>query len=185
MRMHPDAGCGDHGRQNEAGCEGQKGRSAAHLQGSVAQHLLCYTQHTAMRNALLLFLLTLSGTPGGPATPPASIEPASHVEASASIPSGAIVGVEEVIGAWRGRWSALEGPAVPVEVVFTQGIRPRTAFAYVTFIEGKGERTVRRPAQLTDAGIVFAVPGRGEVVLRAEGGSRLVGPGLTLSRLRR
>jgi hypothetical protein len=139
-------------------------------------------KHTVMKNALLLFILSLVGSPD-----PQTV--AAPVESSASIPTeparGGILDVEEVLGAWRGQWDSAEGAAVPVDVVFTHGIRPRTVFAYVTFAEPNGERTLRRPAQLTDGGLVLTVPGRADVVLRADGDLRLVAPGLTLSRLRR
>ena len=135
-----------------------------------------------MKNALLLFILSIVGSPAPPTI-------ATPVEPSASIRTepvtGGIVDVEELLGAWRGQWHTAEGAAVPVDVVFTNGIRPRTVFAYVTFAEAKGERTVRRPARLTGDGLVLTVPGRADVVLRADGDLRLVAPGLTLSRLRR
>lgn len=135
-----------------------------------------------MKNALLLFILSLVGSPDVQTT-------ATGVDPSASVrmesPGRGITGVEEVLGAWRGEWQSAEGAAVPVDVVFAQGIRPRTVFAYVTFVERNGERTIRRPAQLTDDGLALAIPGRGDVVLRPDGDTRLVAPGLTLSRLRR
>ena len=135
-----------------------------------------------MKNALLLFILSIVGSPD-PQAAQAVVDPSASIRTNAT--AGRIVDVEELLGAWRGQWHSIEGPAVPVDVVFTNGIRPRTVFAYVTFVESKGERTVRRPAQLTDDGLALTVPGRANVVLRADGDMRLVAPGVTLSRLRR
>jgi hypothetical protein len=91
-----------------------------------------------------------------------------------------------VIGAWRGEWrSDVAAAPLPVDIVFAPGIRPRTVFAYVTFVGPGGERTIRRPARLTDVGLELAVPGHWDVVLRADGDTRLIAPGLILSRLRR
>jgi hypothetical protein len=133
-----------------------------------------------MRNALLLLLMTLTG---GPVGHDAEVE-STAIEASASIPSGAILSVEEILGAWRGQLKTDAGASVPVEIIFRQGIRPRTAFAYVTLVERAGERTIRRPARLTDGGLEFELPGRAGFVLHAEGDGKLVAPGLTLNRLR-
>lgn len=135
-----------------------------------------------MKNALLLFILSLVGSPDGQATAPA-VEPSASIRTEG--PGSGITGVEDVLGAWRGEWQGAEGATVPVDVVFTQGIRPRTVFAYVTFVDRTGERTVRRPAMLTDDGLALTVPGRVDVILRADGDTRLIAPGLTLSRLRR
>ena len=136
-----------------------------------------------MKNALLLFLLSLVGSPDSP--PANAADPAASIRTAVEAP-GSIAIVEEVLGAWRGEWRGDDGAAaVPVDIVFTPGIRPRTVFAYVTFVDRNGERTVRRPARLTDEGLELVVPGRWDLVLRADGDTRLIAPGLTLSRLRR
>lgn len=135
-----------------------------------------------MKNAVLLLLLSVFGAP---ATPERSTEPAASVETMPPGTGGDIAAVEEVLGAWRGHWELHDAPSIPLEVVFSHGHRARTVFAYVTLVEPSGERTLRRLARLTEAGLELDVPGRGEVVLRAEGGARLVAPGLTLVRLRR
>ena len=134
-----------------------------------------------MKNALLLFLLSFAGVPHPPDA--AVVEPAASVRGDATTHGIAIVAVEDVLGAWRGRWQTAEGTPTPVDVTFQPGIRPRTVFAYVTLAEPAGERTLRRPGRLTEDGLELTVPGRGAVVLRVEG-PRLVAPGLTLSRLR-
>ena len=136
-----------------------------------------------MKNALLLFLLSLVGSPESQLAP--AVEPAASVRTVADTPSSIAV-VEEVLGAWRGEWRSDEHAAVvPVDIVFAPGIRPRTVFAYVTFLDRTGERTIRRPARLTDEGLELTVPGRWDLVLRADGDTRLIAPGLTLNRLRR
>ena len=136
-----------------------------------------------MKNLLLLFLLGLAGTPESQSA--AAVEPAASIRTVADAPNG-IGLVEEVIGAWRGEWRS-DGAAapLPVDIVFAPGIRPRTVFAYVTFLGPDGERTIRRPARLTDVGLELAVPGHWDLVLRADGDTRLIAPGLILSRLRR
>ena len=134
-----------------------------------------------MKNALLLFFLSFTGVPQPP--DPAVLEPAVSIRTDANAPVAPIAAIEEILGAWRGRWQTPEGEATPVDVTFQPGIRPRTVFAYVTLAEPAGERTVRRPGQLTEDGLELTVPGRGAVVLRVEG-PLLVAPGLTLSRLR-
>lgn len=135
-----------------------------------------------MKNALLLFLLGLAGIPSG--QEPAAL-PAAAVETVVATPAGTISAVEELLGAWRGRWETASGANTPVEVVFTQGHRASTVFAYVTLVESSGERTVRRLARLTEGALELAVPGRGDLVLRSDGDARLVAPGVTLVRLRR
>ncbi|MBI2203542.1 MAG: hypothetical protein HYU41_06810 [Candidatus Rokubacteria bacterium] len=135
-----------------------------------------------MKNALLLFLLGLAGIPSG--QEPAAL-PAAAVETVVATPAGTISAVEELLGAWRGQWETAPGANTPVEVVFTQGHRASTVFAYVTLVESSGERTVRRLARLTEGALELAVPGRGDLVLRSDGDARLVAPGVTLVRLRR
>ena len=135
-----------------------------------------------MKNALLLFLLSLAGNPESQSAP--ALEPAASIRTVAEPSSIGLV--EEVLGAWRGEWRS-DGAAAPqpVDIVFAPGIRPRTVFAYVTFLGPDGERTIRRPARLTDVGLELAVPGHWDLVLRADGDTRLIAPGLSLSRLRR
>lgn len=135
-----------------------------------------------MKNALLLFLLSLAGIPSG--QEPAAL-PVAASEAAVATPAGTITAIEELLGAWRGQWQSASGAATPVEVVFTQGHRASTVFAYVTLAEPAGERTVRRLARLNDGALELGVPGRGDVVLRTDDQARLVAPGVTLVRLRR
>lgn len=135
-----------------------------------------------MKNALLLFLLSLAGIPTG--QEPAAL-PATAVETTAAPSAGTISAVEELLGAWRGQWESASGSSTPVEVVFTQGHRASTVFAYVTLVEPSGERTVRRLARLHEGALELGVPGRGDVLLRSDGDARLVAPGVTLIRLRR
>jgi len=135
-----------------------------------------------MKNALLVFLLSLAGIPSG--QEPAAL-PAAAVEPAVAAPAGTITAVEELLGAWRGQWESTSGATTPVEVVFTQGHRASTVFAYVTLVEPTGERTVRRLARLHEGALQLGVPGRGDVVLRTDADARLVAPGVTLVRLRR
>ena len=134
-----------------------------------------------MKNALLLFLLSLAGIPSG--QEPAAL-PAAAIETAVAAPAGTITAGEELLGAWRGQGET-SGATIPVEVVFTQGHRASTVFAYVTLAEPTGERTVRRLARLNEGALELGVPGRGDVVLRTDGDARLVAPGVTLVRLRR
>lgn len=181
--MHSRAAGCDGEQHDEAG-EEQSKRVAAHIPSEYVcgRWIAGFTiEHTAMKNALLLFLLSFAGVPQPP--DPAVIEPAASIRTEVDATAPGIGAVEEILGAWRGRWQTPEGAATPVDVVFTPGIRPRTVFAYVTLVEGAAERTLRRPGRLTDDGLEFTVPGRGVVLLRAKG-VLLVAPGLTLNRLR-
>jgi hypothetical protein len=182
--MHPRAGACDRDQQNH-GEEEQGIRESAHrFLARYAWRVDCSLSFSAyvMKNAALLFILSLVGSPDAQTTA-SPVEPSASIRTEAS--ASGIGAVEELLGAWRGEWQGAEGVTVPVDVVFTQGIRPRTVFAYVTFVDRKGERTVRRPALLTADGLALAVPGRAHVILRADGDARLIAPGLTLSRLRR
>src|SRR5687768_3933982 len=135
--------------------------------------------HGHMKNVLLLFLLSLAGNPESHSA--SAVEPAASIRTAAEAPTSSIGVVEEVLGAWRGEWRRDDADApLPVDIVFAPGIRPRTVFAYVTFLGPNGERTIRRPARLTDVGLELAVPGRWDLVLRADGDTRLIAPGLVL-----
>jgi len=124
-----------------------------------------------LRDAIIAFLLALSGqappeTPAGPPASPAALVREQSRERLTSL---------TLLGAWQGRVSGAT-MAAPIEVTFTDGLRPSTVFAYFIFGVGEEASRLRRLGSLAADQIVFVLADGGKITLRLDAtGQRLVG----------
>ena len=118
-------------------------------------------------NHLLAFLLTIAGTA---APSPADAAPSALVVYQAPL------SIDHALGVWNGNLIQANGARRPLEVSFTDGLRPQTLFAYFRLGKPDGaEMTVRRLGRLANDELVFDLREGGRVALRLISG-RLVGP---------
>jgi hypothetical protein len=117
-------------------------------------------------NKLLIFLLTLAGSaPGSPSAP----------DPSALVMAQPPMRVESALGAWLGTLVQADGTRHPIEVSFTDGLRPETLFAYFrTGDPSRPQTTLRRLGRLADDTLRFELREGGHIALRLISG-RLVG----------
>ena len=117
-------------------------------------------------NHLLVFLLTLAGTPPASAPAPAP---------SAMVIRQAPLRVDSALGAWLGTLVQADGTRRPIEVSFTNGLRPKTVFAYFRISDpARPETTLRRLGRLANDELVFDLREGGHVAFRLISG-HLVG----------
>lgn len=130
-----------------------------------------------MGQAMLILLLSLTGSPQpspAPSASPALEAPAPPTAAAPAASAGALG--DAVRGAWIGKWSQAGAPApVATEAVFWRGSTARTLVAYFTFVEGGVRRTVRRQGTAGDDGLRFVWPGGRGLVLHLDASGHLVG----------
>ncbi len=121
-----------------------------------------------MRHAVLAFLLALVGPPAtGDAPAPAALV-AQQPRLTPAV----------LLGAWQGSVTDRSGSSTrsPLEVIFTDGVRPATILGYFRFGDGDDASTLRRLGRVTTDQVIFALAEGGKVTLRLdESGRRLFG----------
>jgi hypothetical protein len=118
-----------------------------------------------LSKAVLLMLLTVTGTPTGdvPATAP-----------SALAVTAAPLRAELALGGWRGTLVDAAGARRPLEMSVADGLRRDTVFGYFTLTGEGRETTLRRLGRVVGDDLVFELRDGGRVALRLLSG-RLVG----------
>jgi hypothetical protein len=122
-----------------------------------------------MKNAVLAVLLALAGQSSPPShdsAAPAAL-PAQHFRLTPAV----------LLGAWRDARVANGAPVrTPLEVIFTEGLRPSTVFGYFTFGDASTPAPLRRLGAVTADQLRFDFPdGRAMTLQLDDRGRRLLG----------